>query len=94
VKPDSLQSAANAFLNRSSDRLQDRPNPFRPHHAPHLPVWQFDEQFWRALDAPVAAARHVTGRISLGAAEVACIKDIGRRHPRWFKDAFHAVLKE
>jgi hypothetical protein len=94
VKPDSLQSAANAFLNRSSDRLQDRPNPFRPHHAPHLPVWQFDEQFWRALDAPVAAARHVMGRISLGAAEVACIKDIGRRHPRWFKDAFHAVLKE
>jgi hypothetical protein len=94
VKPVSLQHAAHAFLNRSCDRLQDRPNPFRPHHAPHLPAWPFDEQFWRALDAPVAAARHVTGRIALGAAEISCIKDIGRRHPRWFKDAFHAVLKE
>ncbi len=94
VKPAALQVAANAFLNRSGDRLQDRPNPFRPHHRQHLPAWPFDEQFWRALDAPVAAARHVTERLTLGAAEVACVKDIGRRHPRWFKEAFHAVLKE
>lgn len=90
----SLFQAANAFLNRSEDRVQSAANPFRPDPTGAMPEWTVDELFWRALDAPVAAAFAAAGRTALDAAEVTCVKDIARRHPRWFRDGFQAASSE
>jgi hypothetical protein len=90
-----LELAANAFLNRSGDRLDASiPNPFRPRLESALPNWRFSETFWRALDAPVAAALAAKQRISLVDAELAAAKDVARKHPRWFREAFAAALLE
>jgi hypothetical protein len=89
-----LHAAANAFLNRSDDRIQTMQNPFRPLRSEVLPNWAVGEHFWRALDAPVAAALSALGFVQLDHAEVRCVKDISRRHPRWFREAFAATLKE
>lgn len=89
-----LHAAANAFLNRSDDRIQTMQNPFRPLRSAVLPAWTVGEHFWRALDAPVAAALSALGHVKLEHAEVRCVKDISRRHPRWFREAFAATLKE
>ncbi|MGY2733631.1 STY4851/ECs_5259 family protein [Sphingomonas sp. UYP23] len=91
---DGLVVASNAFLNRSDDRIQDMQNPFRRRHADLLPAWGVGEHFWRALDAPVAAALSAMQRVELDDAEIRCVKDIGRRHPRWFREAFAATLEE
>jgi hypothetical protein len=85
---------ANEFINRSDDRIRNISNPFRPKHDAALPTWVVGEHFWRALDAPIAAANSVRGKIDLTAQDVTCIKDISRNHPRWFREAFIATLKE
>jgi hypothetical protein len=91
----SLDEAANAFLNRSGDRLDSSvANPFRPRLADQLPNWRFGENFWRALDAPVVAALAARNQLNLSPPELACAKDIARRHPRWFREAFAAVSRE
>lgn len=93
--PPSLQAAANAFLNRADDRIvTSERNPFRPGRSEALPAWPVDEGFWRALDAPVVAARTLKGAPPLNAAELRCAKDIARQHPRWFREGFAAALKE
>lgn len=90
-----LEVAANGFLNRSSDRIQASiPNPFRPRLDDVLPSWLFSETFWRALDAPVAAALAARQRITLLDPEVAAAKDMARKHPRWFQEAFAAAVME
>lgn len=88
----SLSQAANDFITRSDDRIQLTPSPFRPSHTQALPSWPMGKHFWRALDAPVAAALAAQGRISLNRAQVICIKNIGRRHPQWFREGFVAAL--
>jgi hypothetical protein len=94
VRPEAMQDAANAFLNRSGDRIDtSMANPFRPRHQ-KLPDWRFDESYWRALDAPIVAAQAAGEQVELTAAELACTKDIARKHPRWFREAFVAALKE
>lgn len=94
VRPEPLLDAANSFLNRSGDRIDiSMPNPFRPERQ-GLPNWRFGESFWRALDAPVAAALAARDQFELSAAELACAKDIARKHPRWFGEAFVAAFKE
>lgn len=94
ARAEPLQDAANSFLNRSGDRIDtSMPNPFRLKRQ-GLPNWRFGESFWRALDAPVAAAWAARGRFELSAAELACAKDIARKHPRWFREAFVAAFKE
>ena len=95
VHPEPLDAAANAFLNRSGDRIDTSiSNPFRPRVERELPAWRFGENFWRALDAPIAAAIASNERISLTSTELACAKDVARKHPRWFREAFTAALKE
>jgi hypothetical protein len=94
VDHEDLLIASNAFLNRSDDRIQDMQNPFRRHRAHLLPTWGVGEHFWRALDAPVVAALSATERVRLNDAEVRCVKDIERRHPRWFREAFAAAIEE
>lgn len=89
-----LVEAANAFLNRSDDRIQPVFNPLRPDHAAVLPHWLVDEGFWRALDAPVAAALSVKSRIVLTLPQITCIKNVARRHPRWFRDGFRSAILE
>ncbi|KAB0678452.1 hypothetical protein F6X38_15560 [Aureimonas leprariae] len=89
-----LHTAANEFLNRSQDRIPETASPFRPERAGVLPGWRVGEHFWRPLDAPVVAARAARGRVTLHAYEIACIKDIGRRHPRWFREAYAIALGE
>jgi hypothetical protein len=34
------------------------------------------------------------GQFELSAAELTCAKDIARKHPRWFREAFVAAFKE
>lgn len=90
-----LQELANDFLNRSGDRIErSKTNPFRPLRDPILPRWPYLDEYRRALDAPVVAARAAQEKIALEQGELACLKDIARRHPRWFQEAFAAALKE
>lgn len=89
-----VSELANEFINRSDDRISNMASPFRPRHQAALPAWVVGEHFWRALDAPIAAAKAVRGQIDLAAPDVTCIKDISRKHPRWFQEAFIATLKE
>jgi hypothetical protein len=89
-----VSELANEFINRSDDRISNIASPFRPKHQAALPAWVVGEHFWRALDAPIAAAKSVRGQIDLAAPDVTCIKDISRKHPRWFQEAFIATLKE
>lgn len=88
-----LRKAANDFLNRSHDQIkQVAHSPFRPEHEAALPAWAMSASFWRALDAPAAAALSVQGRITLNPALVRCIKDVARAHPVWFEQGFAAAL--
>ena len=89
-----ISELANEFVNRSHDRISNISNPFRPKHEAALPSWVVGEHFWRALDAPIAAAKSVLGQVNLAAPDVTCIKDISRNHPRWFREAFISTLKE
>ncbi len=90
----SRREAAQAFLNQVSDRLEERASPFRPDPDQFLPQWPFDERFWRPLDAPFAAALAVKGRKLLTPAEVMCVKDVARRHPKWFREGFAAAMRD
>ncbi|MEG3147612.1 STY4851/ECs_5259 family protein [Sphingomonas sp. RT2P30] len=90
-----LSHVVQAFLNRSTDRISSTlANPFRPEHQVQLPPWPFPEPFWRALDAPIVAARAAAERCTLSLPQIYCIKDVARRHPRYFREAFAAALME
>ncbi len=90
-----LSDVVQSFLNRSTDRIPSTlSNPFRPELNTQLPKWAFPEPFWRALDAPVAAARAAGEECVLSLPQLYCIKDISRRHPRYFREAFAAALLE
>jgi len=90
-----LNDVVQAFLNRSTDRISSSlTNPFRPEHRESLPSWPFPEPFWRALDAPIAAAQAAAERSTLSLPQIYCIKDVARRHPRYFREAFAAALLE
>jgi hypothetical protein len=91
----SITQAAQTFMQRAHDRAGDfASSPFRPQLIDHLPNWVFNDRYWRALDAPCAAARAAREEISLNAPQLRCIKDIARRYPRYFLEAFTAILKE
>jgi hypothetical protein len=90
-----LREIAQAFLNRSADRGSSTlANPFRPEHATRLPSWPFSDSYWRALDAPIATARAAAEQCTLSLPQLYCIKDVARRHPRYFREAFAAALSE
>jgi hypothetical protein len=90
-----LGDVAQAFLNRSADRVcSTTANPFRPEHAARLPNWPFPESYWRALDAPIATARAAAEQCALSLPQLYCVKDVARRHPRYFREAFAAALVE
>jgi hypothetical protein len=92
----SLDSAVMTFFQRSHDRIDDSvPNPFRPGHDARLPRWKVEnERYWRAFDAPVIAALAASSCINLDSPELTGVKDVARRHPRWFREGFAAALKE
>jgi hypothetical protein len=92
----SLEDAVMAFFQRSHDRIDDSvTNPFRPTLDKLLPRWKVEnERYWRAFDAPVVAALAASGRIILDLPELTGVKDVARRHPRWFREGFAAALKE
>lgn len=86
---------ANAFLTRAHHRIHDYArSPFRGAWAERLPAWEFHPGFHRALDAPLAAALAAGGRVALNEAQVRCVKDVARRHPRWFAAGFAAAFEE
>jgi len=95
-KPEvSVDEAAQGFLRE----VHDEPgalvrSPFRPWLAPWLRDWRFDEIYWRGLDAPLAAALACNGYAKLDDLQLRCVKDVARRHPRYFHQAFVAFLKE
>lgn len=91
-----LDAAVMSFFQRSHDRMDlSVSNPFRPAHAARLPLWKIEnEQFWRAFDAPIIAARAAKGEFTLSPPELVATKDVARRHPRWFREGFAAALKE
>jgi hypothetical protein len=90
-----LNDVVQSFLNRSGDRARSTlPNPFRPEHDPFLPGWSFPEDFWRALDAPIATALAASERCALSLPQLYCVKDVARRHPRYFREAFASALQE
>lgn len=94
VGDDNLPSLVQEFLNRSIDRIRDDiTNPFRPIRNGLLPNWQFNQRFWRAIDAPLVAAMVAREEIAfseLTREELLAIKDISRQHPRYFSAAFNA----
>jgi hypothetical protein len=91
-----LADAVMSFFQRSHDRVDlSVSNPFRPDRAALLPTWKIEnEQYWRAFDAPVIAARAARGEVALTPPELIATKDVARRHPRWFREGFVATLKE
>lgn len=89
-----LHEAAQSFLNRSGDRVPEHTtSPFRPALS-CLPDWRVSSHFLRDLDAPVAAALAAKETIELDPEHVYCIKDVARRHPRYFREAFAAAFRE
>lgn len=89
-----LREAAQSFLNRSGDRIPEHvTSPFRPGIA-GLPVWNVSSHFIRDLDAPIVAALAAREAIQLSPEHVYCIKDVERRHPRYFQEAFATAYKE
>ncbi|RWC27002.1 MAG: hypothetical protein EOS70_30620 [Mesorhizobium sp.] len=89
-----LKDVANDFVTRADGRIDHHPSPFRPEFTEALPVWNVPKRYWRALDAPVAAARAAQGRITLTPAQIICVKTVSRRHPRWFCDGFVAAFSD
>lgn len=91
----SVREAAQAFMQRAYDRAETfSSSPFRPRFAGRLPAWPFSERCWRALDAPCAAALAAIETIQLDDEQLRCVKDVARRHPRYFEQAFPAMLME
>lgn len=91
----STMDAAQALLNLSGDRIPETaPNPFRPELESLLPGWTVSEHFYRALDAPHAAALAAQEKVELDLGHVYAIKDIARQHPRYFREAYAAALRE
>jgi hypothetical protein len=52
------------------------------------------DHFFRDLDAPVVAALAAKEAVNLNPEHVYCIKDVARRDPRYFREAFAAAFKE
>jgi hypothetical protein len=93
--PRPVDEVIQAFLNRSTDRIPSNlVNPFRPALDAQLPDWPFPPPYWRALDAPIVAARAAAERCEPSLPQIYCIKDVARRHPRYFREAFAAALME
>jgi hypothetical protein len=89
-----LMEAAQSFLNRSGDRIPEHMrSPFRCAFS-GLPEWNVSSHFLRDLDAPVVAAIAAREAVCLDAEHVYCIKDVARRDPRYFREAFAAAFKE
>jgi hypothetical protein len=80
-----LSDLAQSFVQRAHDRaLGFGVSPFRKDMASLLPQWPFDAEFFRALDAPCAAALTARGMVKLTSLQLRCVKDVARRHPRYF----------
>ena len=91
----SLAEAMMAFMQENHDEQQGGSSPFRPDMQASLPdIRRFDDRFWRALDAPCAAAVAARRRMSLSPLQLRCVKDIHRRFPRYFEQAFAARWRE
>jgi len=90
-----ISDVAQAFMQRAGDRAESfAQSPFRSQMADLLPPWQFSEIYWRALDAPCAAAMAAAERVTLNTTQVRCVKHVARKHPRYFQQAFAAILKD
>jgi hypothetical protein len=85
-----------SFLDRSGDRIgkERLANPFRPSHEDALHDWPGALHYRRAIDAPIVAAKAAKSRAELSAGQIACIKEIARRHPRYFSECYAASIRE
>lgn len=85
-----------SFLERSGDRIgkERLQNPFRPDFDPILRNWSGALYYRRAIDAPIVAAHAAKGHAELSDGQIACIKEIARRHPRYFSECYAAALQE
>ena len=90
-----LAEIAQSFVQRAHDRaLGFGDSPFRGDMSARLPDWPFMPDFYRALDAPCAAALSAKGLVRLSELQMRCVKDVARRHPRYFLEAYAAFFKE
>jgi hypothetical protein len=90
-----ISEAAQTFMHRAHDRVEGFAlSPFRPQLTKYLPNWDFHNQYWRALDAPCAAAQAARRELRLDDGQLRCVKDVARRHPRYFLEAFSAIFRE
>jgi hypothetical protein len=90
----SLREAAQSFLNRSGDRVPDHATSPVRRDFDCLPDWKVSEHFYRDLDAPVVAALAANEAVHPNAEHIYCIKEVARRDPRYFREAFAAAFKE
>ena len=89
-----LKDAMQNFLHSEHDRTDYFASDlFRHSLNEKLPKLAFDEAYWRALDAPCAAALAAREEAALDDAQRRGVKDIARRFPRYFQDAFSAMLR-
>jgi hypothetical protein len=90
-----VDQVVESFLMRSGDRIgRDKlSNPFRPAHEPFLSEWPGAIHYRRAIDAPIVAALAAQGKIEPTDGQIACIKEIARRHPRYFSDCYAATIR-
>ncbi len=87
--------AAQQFMQREHDMAEHfGDSPFRPEMASLLPTWQFHESYWRTLDAPCAAALAAKELVKLNDGQMRCVKDVARRHPKYFGQAYIATFRE
>jgi hypothetical protein len=83
-----LQAVANDFLTRANGRIVPARSTFSARNALKLPHWRFSEEYWQALDAPLAVALHAAGIVPMNQADVRAARQIYNRHPRWFAEGF------
>lgn len=94
TEPVILREAANSLITGAHEVVRAGKSPFRPNFTKELPNWDFSASFWRALDAPVAAAMAAKGLITLQSQHIRCIKDVSRAHPEWFAQGYTAIMRE
>lgn len=85
-----------SFLDRSSDRIgkEQLQNPFRPAFEGILHNWPGAKHYRRAIDAPIIAAHIAKEGGAVSPEQIACIKEIARRHPRYLSECYAAIIRE
>lgn len=93
-----LEEIVDEFLEQSGDNIYHREgsyiNPFRPAFDHLLRAWPGLNEYRRAIDAPIIAAAASLGEVVVSKDQIACIKEISRKYPRYFDECYAAYILE